>query len=230
MVFLFLIMPILFFVAYFTLLGTVETKVLFLYFTFTLIHTILFTIWFFLVLIDIFEGLKIENAAERRKVVGKATRQTKAVKAEKKEEGEEFEANPIVDLDETDLLPTYQVDKPMTFREDMYSLLYVSLVKPQYKMYCDLVHKTGHALPYDNDEPLPTISIIDKGDTLTEEGMNNSWCTKVKSFICCRRPKFNEDGTHSWTTSKTLILDVISMPGTSRGGKGTQIQDDSGTW
>ena len=122
-----------------------------------------------------------------------------------------------------DLLPTYQVDKPMTFREDMYSLLYVSLVKPQYKMYCDIVAKTGHTQPYDIDEPLPTISIIDKGDTLTEEGMKNSWCKKVGSFICCRRPQFDADGTHSWTTSKTLILDVISMPGKSMNAKGTQI-------
>ena len=68
-----MIMPIAFFVAYFTLLGTVETKVLFLYFTFTLIHTILFTLWFFVVLIDVFEGLKIENASERRQVAGKAS-------------------------------------------------------------------------------------------------------------------------------------------------------------
>ena len=74
MVLLFLVMPIVFFIAYFTLLGTVETKVLFLYFTFTLVHTILFTLWFFIVLIDIFEGLKIENASERRKVVGKAAK------------------------------------------------------------------------------------------------------------------------------------------------------------
>ena len=41
----------------------------------------------------------------------------------------------------------------MTFREDMYSLLYVSLVKPQYKMYCDLVAKTGQPLPNDADQP-----------------------------------------------------------------------------
>ena len=34
-------------------------------------------------------------------------------------------------------------NEAMTFRSDMYSLLYVSLVKPQYKMYCDLLVKTG---------------------------------------------------------------------------------------
>ena len=71
-VFLFLLSPVIFLAAYFTLLGTVETKVLFLYFTFTLIHTILFTLWFFIVLLDVFEGLKLANAAERRAVAGKA--------------------------------------------------------------------------------------------------------------------------------------------------------------
>ena len=40
----------------------------------------------------------------------------------------------------------------MTFREDMYSLLYVSLVKPQYKMYTDLVKKTGFEKPFDIDD------------------------------------------------------------------------------
>ena len=62
-VLLFLVMPIVFLIAYFTLLGTVETKVLFLYFTFLLIHTFCFTVWFFIVLIDVFEGLKLENAS-----------------------------------------------------------------------------------------------------------------------------------------------------------------------
>lgn len=57
-VFLFLVLPTVFFVAYFFLLEAVETKVLFLYFTFTIIHTILFTVWFFTVLLEVFEGLK----------------------------------------------------------------------------------------------------------------------------------------------------------------------------
>ena len=41
------------------------------------------------------------------------------------------------------ILSTREADKCMTFRADMFSLLYVSLVKPQYKMYCDLVASTG---------------------------------------------------------------------------------------
>ena len=68
-VFLFLCSPIIQIFAYFVLLGTVETKVLFLYFTFATIHTILFTLWFFMVLLDVFEGLKMKNAAERKILV-----------------------------------------------------------------------------------------------------------------------------------------------------------------
>ena len=117
--------PIIFLVAYFTLLGTVETKVLFLYFTFTLIHTILFTLWFFIILVDIFEGLKVENAAERREVAGKPATKPDKVKKDLVINEEEEET----DIDE-EILPGYQPDKPMTFREDMYSLFFVSLVKP----------------------------------------------------------------------------------------------------
>ena len=40
-------------------------------------------------------------------------------------------------------LPSYKIRKKMTLREDMYSLLFVSLVKPQYKKYCDLVARTN---------------------------------------------------------------------------------------
>ena len=58
-VFLFMISPIIFLGAYITLLGTIETKVLFLYFTLTQIHTIFITFWFFAVLLDVFEGLKL---------------------------------------------------------------------------------------------------------------------------------------------------------------------------
>ena len=71
-VFLFIVIPTGFFVAYFLLLETTETKVLFLYFTFTLIHTILFSLWFFVVLLDVFEGLKAQNASfpENEKIAG----------------------------------------------------------------------------------------------------------------------------------------------------------------
>ena len=79
-VFVFGVTPVIFFAAYFTILGTGETKILFLYYTFTLIHTILFTFWFFIILIDIFEGLKLENTVERRKVAGKPNNKENKVK------------------------------------------------------------------------------------------------------------------------------------------------------
>ena len=47
------------------------------------------------------------------------------------------------DVKTDNILTGYAIDKPMTFREDMYSLLFIHLVKPQYKKYCDLVAKTG---------------------------------------------------------------------------------------
>ena len=73
-VFLFIVCPTILFVAYFFLLAVVETKVLFLYFTFTIIHTILFTIWFFVVLLELFEGLKAQNSITRKQNKAKVSR------------------------------------------------------------------------------------------------------------------------------------------------------------
>ena len=73
-VFLFIVCPTILFVAYFFLLEVVETKVLFLYFTFTIIHTILFTIWFFVVLLELFEGLKAQNSITRKQNKAKVSR------------------------------------------------------------------------------------------------------------------------------------------------------------
>ena len=228
-VLLFLGTPILFLVAYFTLLGTVETKVLFLYFTFLLIHTFCFTVWFFIVLIDVFEGLKMENASQRRQVAkadsassptktpaeGDSAAKSPAASSPKKT------SNSNKEEDETEILPGYAKDKPMTFREDLYCLLYVSLVKPQYKMYCDLVAKTGEAMPDDLDEPIKAVDSISKADTILEEGTTQSWWVRIGSFICCRRPKFDEDGNIEWTYGQTLILGVMKAPG-----KSNNIADD----
>ena len=94
-------------------------------------------------------------------------------------------------------MPGYAKDKPMTFREDLYCLLYISLVKPQYKMYCDLVDRTGETMPQDLDEPIKSVDTISKADTILEEGTSMSWWVRISSFICCRRPKFDEDGNLS---------------------------------
>ena len=158
-----------------------------------MIHTILFSFWFFVVLIDVFEELKIRNAIERKKIV----------KADKKKKGSESGTGAIAAIEMfTDMiLPGFQPDKVMTFREDMYCLLFVSLVKPQYKMYCDIVHKTGAAKPVDADDPNPLIiSDLKQQDTgLDDEEMEGmqTWCEKFRSYVCCRRPVF-VDGKAEW--------------------------------
>ena len=61
--------------------------------------------------------------------------------------------------------------KSLTLREDMYSMSFISFVKPQYKMYCDLVAKTGKPLPCDDKE----IENIEEPErNVMEKGKN--WC------------------------------------------------------
>ena len=49
----------------------------------------------------------------------------------------------------------------MRLKEDMYSLMYVSMVKPHYKKYCDLAHETGQAIPEDAEEPDEPIKLAE---------------------------------------------------------------------
>ena len=74
-------------------------------------------------------------------------------------------------MPDNEIMPGYAKDKPMTFREDLYCLLYISLVKPQYKMYCDLVAKTGDPLPEDLDVPVKAVDSISRADTVMEESI-----------------------------------------------------------
>ena len=102
----------------------------------------------------------------------------------------------------------------MTFREDVYSLLYISLVKPQYKMYCDLVARTGDKKPFDLDHPVPSVLAVDsKLNHSIEEHASGckNWPRRFASYVCCRRPEFDQNGEARFT-SKALILDVISVP------------------
>ena len=69
----------------------------------------------------------------------------------------------------------------------MYSLLFATLVKPEYKTYCDLVAKTGKTMPDEADEPAGVESEIPKETKSKEE--NSTWCTKVKSFLFFRAAK-----------------------------------------
>ena len=74
--------------------------------------------------------------------------------------------------------------KSLRLREDMYSLAFVSLVKPQYKMYCDLVDKTGEQLPYDANEDQEQESVLREEDDSTDSGEKRTCFSKLKSFIC----------------------------------------------
>jgi len=101
----------------------------------------------------------------------------------------------------------------MTFREDMYSLLFMHLVKPQYKKYCDLVARTGQKLPHDyktykcdkeeEKEEKEEQKLIDKPAL---------YCKKFRSFCCCKRAKIDEYGHTDWAGADTLVLDVIKLP------------------
>ena len=82
----------------------------------------------------------------------------------------------------------------MTFREDMYSLFYISLVKPQYKLYCDLVAKTGEEMPYDYDIQILTPGKTESDDIIIRGTGRRTWTQKVASYCCCRKPILNEDG------------------------------------
>ena len=95
----------------------------------------------------------------------------------------------------------------------MYSLLFVSLAKPQYKMYCDLVDRTGQRLPIDfAKESEQEKDQGNKEDEIDERKFFSpfiDWCKKFQSFLCCKRPKEDEKTV---TLSKALMLDVITLP------------------
>ena len=90
-------------------------------------------------------------------------------------------------------------------------------------MYCDLVAKTGEPLPDDLDEPIKAVDSISRADTVMEESIQQSWWVRIASFICCRRPRFDEYGNIEWTYGKTLILSAMKMPK-----KETRIEDSQG--
>ena len=116
-----------------------------------------------------------------------------------------------IERKQTSILPESHMDHAMTFREDLFSLLFVSLVKPQYKMYCDLVHRTNQIVPYDYKENASPDKKLRKKrkskKTDEEEEKQLPYCQKFKSFIFCLRPKADEA-----VRTKTLMLDVIRLP------------------
>ena len=94
----------------------------------------------------------------------------------------------------------------MTFRDDMFSLLFISLVKPQYKMYCDLVDKTGQDVPDDLDafrnfQEMDDIRETSDNESNDEKDLDEeqfaSWCQKFTSFICCRSEDLEQFKTNA---------------------------------
>lgn len=63
--------------------------------------------------------------------------------------------------------------KSLQLREDMYSMLFISFVKPQYKTYCDLVAKTGKPRPSDEKELDLDLEPHEKN---SRENETKSWC------------------------------------------------------
>ena len=124
----------------------------------------------------------MQNASERKIVVNQERNYNKTAREDQITPGKEFpiESDGQVKLSEEpqqpqdlkkkvseeEILQGYLKDKPMTFREDLYSLLFVSLVKPQYKMYCDILARTGEKMPFDLHHPIPSVLAVDTKNTL----------------------------------------------------------------
>ena len=127
-VFLFVVSPVLISIGYiYALSRPMETKDLYSYFTLVFILSILLTTQFFGHFLGDFERLKTENTTVRRSFA-------KRIEHMKSKQ-----------------ISSHAMNSSLKLRQDIYSLMTVSLVKPQYKRYCDLVAKTGQALPNDFD-------------------------------------------------------------------------------
>ena len=170
-VLLFLVTPVLNVCAYIGLLASgTDAGPISAYLTFYVILSVLLALQFFISLLDTFEQMKLDHAIERS---------AGAASPEKLQESSKFRA----------WQSSAKIGEPMRLREDMYSLMYVSMVKPEYKKYCDLVAETGVPLPSDADEPGPPLKVAVEG----VEESHPSWCGKFKSFLCCRGPNKTGD-------------------------------------
>ena len=76
----------------------------------------------------------------------------------------------------------YPISRTLQLEENMFSLVYISTLRPEYKLYCDLVHKTKQTHPLEDDGAIP------KENRAPEEGEKEriSWYMKAKAFLCCK--------------------------------------------
>ena len=71
-------------------------------------------------------------------------------------------------------------------------------------------------MPRDADAPLLAAAGADAGDPDgEEEGPHRTWAHKFTSYLCCRKPRVDEDGGRPWRRPNTLVLDVMSLPNQS---------------
>ena len=76
----------------------------------------------------------------------------------------------------------YPIKKSLSLEDSVHSLIYITTLKPQYKIYCDLVEQTQQIHPSDEDEFEPVV----KPDNNKKQVQKLSWFTKVKVFLCCK--------------------------------------------
>ena len=129
---LFILIPSLVMIGYIIILiNTKEAGPMFAYFTFYALLSILIMMQFFISFIDVFDKIKTEHASMKV-----ASREL----YDRKRGTLSFDEKAGQNLGST---------TPM--REDMYSLMFISMVRPQYQKYCELVYETGHKEPSDVD-------------------------------------------------------------------------------
>ena len=142
-VFLFLVTPALNVIVYIALLASgAEAGPVFSYLTFYSILSVLLALHFFISLLDVFESEKVKHAVARN---------ASAASLETQRELGQYPG----------WRANGKVGTPMRLREDMYSLMFASMVKSQYKKYCDLAHETGVPLPVDADEPEAPVKLAE---------------------------------------------------------------------
>ena len=128
----FIVIPLLVIVGYIIIsINSKEAGPMFVYFTFYALLSILIMIQFFISFLDVFDKIKTEHASVKVASRELYDRKRGTLSSEEK-------AGQNIGL-----------SAPM--REDMYSLMFISMVRPQYQKYCELVYETGHKKPSDVD-------------------------------------------------------------------------------
>ena len=81
-------------------------------------------------------------------------------------------------------------------REDMFSMLFVSAVRPEYRLYCDSKHKNGN-------QDLNQDKISEQDKFILNKRL--SFCQKLKFVFCCK-----SDAPIEATDNRTLPDQNIS--------------------